>query len=772
MRFACSIISGFWILSTLAIAENDKAKKGRLSVDPSLEEWFRQHEVIIGSEKEEAVEMPKEQDELTRYYFSLKGLSKNVTRNEALASAPTILEALKLYTEQNKYSHPLHDYIVAELAGISSVKGELSELAKVSSYKSCVQRNNFVRNPLEKNFVKRDKSDISAWLSEVDTFGSVSFKKGQFKRLLGMIRLNDQDAYSAILLPYVQKYSWLAELAPWVHDPDAKENVAVTRLIAKNDCEAAKQRYIVWLSSDGPKGLETSSVLETVGEVGRCFKKNGVEARIAALRDFAPVLEAKFGFEGKVSIASEVARAYWSTDRFVEAREVLAGLFSEGLAQNKTGELGAAQLLLAQIYENEHRVEEAIINFEFYLGKYKGGSQSFEALKSLVLLYSEKQEWIKAAEAAQRLVAIQDALPVEKREVNKAGFGLFWAGRSWLALGESELASAAWKRLKTEYYSTYYGALGHFLLEASFGQVFDVEVATNVNFDGKKYVYSPFSANDQVRVAAIDIFLKAGLGRLAECEIDELANDRSSSKDYSRSLMYAATGSWLKSVKLYDELPRVFRDTLPRGSERVLFPVRYRSAIENFALRLNMDPDFVISLIRQESLFDKLAMSPVGAKGLMQLMEGTALMEVKKMGRDYLKVGQDGGRQIALDGAKNRLFETDTNLMIGIHHVNSLMMKYGSPVFTLSAYNAGPGAMLKWKDKFDTSDLLLFVEKIPYKETNSYVKLILRNYFYYKKWYRDSTLSMPHLENVAHPLVKVPPRSPNDLNQDKSAASL
>lgn len=756
----------------MAIAEAPSVKRGRLSVDPMLEEWFKQHEVDLGIERPEAEEMPNELDELTRYYLSLKGMSKNVTRSEALASASAILESLKLYLYQKKVSHPLQDYILAELRGINSVKDQLNELGQTSSFKSCVQRSDFARNPFEKSLAKKDKSEIKDWLSEVDSYGSVSFKRSQFKKLLGVISLKQQEEFSPILLPYVQKYSWLAELTPWIHDPDANASVTVLRLVAKNECEAAKQRYIVWLASDGPKGLDTSTVLETVGEVGRCFRKNGVDARIGALRDFAPVLEAKFGFEGKVAIASEVARAYWSLDRFTEAREVLAGLFSEGLAQNKIGELGAAQLLLAQIYENEHRVEDAIINFEFYLGKYKTSPQAFEALKSLVLLYSEKQEWIKAAEAAQRLVAIQDALPAEKREVNKAGFGLFWAGRSWLALGEKELASSAWKRLKTEYYSTYYGALGHFLLEASFGQVFDVEVPSNVNFDETKYVFSPFSPNDQVRVAAIDIFLKTGLGRQAECEIDELATDRSPSRDYSRALMYAAVGSWLKSVKLYDELPRVFRDTLPRGSERVLFPVRYRTAIENFALRLNMDPDFVISLIRQESLFDKQALSPVGAKGLMQLMEATALMEVKKMGQDYLEKSQEGSRFAVMDKVKNRLFETDTNLMIGIHHVNTLMMKYGSPVFTLSAYNAGPGAMLKWKDKFDTSDLLLFVEKIPYKETNNYVKLILRNYFYYKKWYRDSALSMPHLENVAHPLVKNPIREPGELNQEKSAASL
>ncbi len=151
-----------------------------------------------------------------------------------------------------------------------------------------------------------------------------------------------------------------------------------------------------------------------------------------------------------------------------------------------------------------------------------------------------------------------------------------------------------------------------------------MEIANDKAFSEDEFLFSPFDESDRLRVKSILVFLRAGLSKEADCEIDELADQKNPSKDFARALLYSSSGAWLKSVKVFDELPRSYRNNLPRGSERILFPIRYKETIENFALRLNMDPDFVIGLIRQESLFDSQAMSPVGAKGLMQLMEATA----------------------------------------------------------------------------------------------------------------------------------------------------
>lgn len=757
--------------SSQAMADGAHKKTGRLSVEPNLKKWINSRATFLNEQGHFDTSRFEGLDSLSRDYLSLKKVPELTARETTLNRASEILDNLRKYQSENGgVTHPLHHYILEELGVVKTLTEQVSELKKEKSFNSCLARSQFALKADSKNFFKSSSFDPKAWITDLDSFRSSGFKRRLVRKYLENTPITNQDRAVEALKPLADKYGWVTDLVPSLAMTKNQDNIGVASLLRKNDCEAAKLRLINWLSSEvSPQG-RIVKVVEAASETGRCFRKSGVDARVGVLRDFLPLFEKKFGFEGTAKITIEIARAYWAGDKHNEAREVLADVFSRGISAENQEELRAAQLLLAQIYQNEDRREEATRNFEHLVNNYQDQELKMEGLKSLVLLHSEGQDWVKAAEAAQRIIAGQDLLPPEKREVNRSGFALFWAGRAWLAMGEKDLANAAWKRLKSEYYSTYYGAIGHFLLEESFDQIFDVEMPNDIAFDVSKHLLSPFEKPDQARIAAIDVLLRGGLEREADCEIDELPTDKSSDREYARALLYHAAGSWLKSVKLFDELPRVYRHNLPRGSESILFPLRYKETIENFALRLNLDPDFVIGLVRQESLFDRRALSPVGAMGLMQLMESTAQLEVKKINGDYLAEEQDKKAILDLAVDRQRLFEADTNLMVGIHHVYTLLKKYGSPVFTLSAYNAGPGAMLKWKQRFDPSDLLLFVEKIPYKETNNYVKLILRNYFYYKKWYRDSGLSMPHLETVASPLVNNPSKAPGD-KQDQGATN-
>ena len=78
-----------------------------------------------------------------------------------------------------------------------------------------------------------------------------------------------------------------------------------------------------------------------------------------------------------------------------------------------------------------------------------------------------------------------------------------------------------------------------------------------------------------------------------------------------------------------------------------------------------------------------------------------------------------------------------------------MLHKYDKqPVLAMSAYNASPRAASRWLKNLPKNDWLVFSEFIPYKETNLYVKLVLRNYFYYKKWYSDSNQSTDILDQV------------------------
>jgi soluble lytic murein transglycosylase len=135
--------------------------------------------------------------------------------------------------------------------------------------------------------------------------------------------------------------------------------------------------------------------------------------------------------------------------------------------------------------------------------------------------------------------------------------------------------------------------------------------------------------------------------------------------------------------------------------------------------------------MREESQFKLDALSPAGARGLMQVMPAT---------------GASVARQINMKKFNSaKLFEADTVVHIGTWYIGYLMKKFkGDPLFVAAAYNAGPDAVVSWIRKNGTvRDRDVFVESIPYMETRGYVKKVLRNYAEYRRIYERTPDAPP-----------------------------
>ncbi len=153
-----------------------------------------------------------------------------------------------------------------------------------------------------------------------------------------------------------------------------------------------------------------------------------------------------------------------------------------------------------------------------------------------------------------------------------------------------------------------------------------------------------------------------------------------------------------------------------RALLKVLYPDPYFNDLKKIVKKHNLDPIVVLSLVRQESVFNPLAKSPVGARGLMQIMPATA-RRVRKGTRD------------------KHLITPQTNMEIGTTYFKGLMKRYeDNLVYVLAAYNAGEGRVDRWRGSlFDSEqNILRNIESIPFLETRNYVKLIFRNIFFYK----------------------------------------
>lgn len=148
----------------------------------------------------------------------------------------------------------------------------------------------------------------------------------------------------------------------------------------------------------------------------------------------------------------------------------------------------------------------------------------------------------------------------------------------------------------------------------------------------------------------------------------------------------------------------------------VLYPRPYLELLTKALKKEQIDPIILLSLIRQESVFNPLARSPVGARGLMQIMPSTA-------------------RRLRRSVRDKQLVNPQINIELGTKYVKGLLKRYdGNLVYVLSAYNAGESRVERWKNLyFDTDETILKnIEAIPFLETRNYVKLIFRNIFFYK----------------------------------------
>jgi soluble lytic murein transglycosylase len=142
------------------------------------------------------------------------------------------------------------------------------------------------------------------------------------------------------------------------------------------------------------------------------------------------------------------------------------------------------------------------------------------------------------------------------------------------------------------------------------------------------------------------------------------------------------------------------------------FPSPYPDVFARYAQVYSVSDTELLSIARRESAFMPTAHSGAGARGLMQLMPGTARSVAKGLGDSAL--------------SKN-LYDVEANVTLGGAYYRQLLDSYaGNRVLTLAAYNAGPQRVKRWRNKApDRVSVEQWVESIPFKETREYVQGVL-----------------------------------------------
>ncbi len=142
------------------------------------------------------------------------------------------------------------------------------------------------------------------------------------------------------------------------------------------------------------------------------------------------------------------------------------------------------------------------------------------------------------------------------------------------------------------------------------------------------------------------------------------------------------------------------------------FPMVEKPRVEAAGKRWNVDPALVYGLMRAESAMQPDALSPAGARGLLQLMPGTAVAVARRHGLPYNGQGD--------------LMNPAINIPLGIAHLGELQTRYDEAwIDVAAAYNAGISALARWRSSRPETEPDIWLETLPFFETRDYVPRVL-----------------------------------------------
>jgi soluble lytic murein transglycosylase len=373
---------------------------------------------------------------------------------------------------------------------------------------------------------------------------------------------------------------------------------------------------------------------------------------------------------------------------------------------------------LIEYYRDVGKYDLAFQYIETYKDSFPQSALMEEFLLQLGEGYYQQQLYWRAAKSFEKLVSITDDSELTAR-------GLYWQGKSLEKNGEVDAAVEKFYKC-TASYCSYYSYLSEkrlMRLGKSPTRKFDL-ISQKIDFSTSR-----LDSGKQMHYEKALKLIELGVYSLAEGEFRYLMR-RNPDNPIMRSHLawtYYERGEMIRCV-----------NTLQKGVDQgmsyppevwqLFYPRIYYDKILEQGEGTDVDPLLVLSVIRQESVFNPEAKSWVGARGLMQIMPRTG-WEISRILRTK-------------SYHKNRLYEVDLNLEFGIWYLSSLLDRFDNDLeLSLASYNGGMGNVMKWLETHSDLEIEQLVEIMPLDETRHYTKVVLRNYWVYQKLYRFGYLA-------------------------------
>lgn len=395
----------------------------------------------------------------------------------------------------------------------------------------------------------------------------------------------------------------------------------------------------------------------------------------------------------------------------------------------------------ARVFERDNNLDEAAQTWERVADEYPSSEQAADALFLAGISRYRLRDYSGALTIFQRNLLLVTDPEARAR-------ALLWIGKTQAATGDASSAQSSWQQGQAVDPAGYYSVRSRDLLEGK--TPFQPPANTNFSPDLEK---ERKEAEAWVRVSfnlPPDTDL-SGPGTLAQdprfvrgTELWELGmydEARVEFESLRESVSNSATDSFrlanhLLGIGLYRSAVFAARQVLtlagqdsqqasltaPAYFNHLRYGLYYHDLIINEAEKYGLDPLFMFSVIRQESLFEGFVRSTAGAHGLMQIIPAT-------------------GQQIATELNWPPLFDSEdlyrplVSVRFGSYYLHKTRDMLGGNVYGgLAAYNAGPGNALVW-NQLAGNDPDLLLEIIRFEETRNYIRYIYEIYSAYRSIY-------------------------------------
>ena len=430
-------------------------------------------------------------------------------------------------------------------------------------------------------------------------------------------------------------------------------------------------------------------------------KVKNKKKRIKAVRQYGVFLKKNRNKSSKARRAYftnqiKLARSHWNQDSTGGALSVL----------NLTEKQYAGKPYLDQVYWLKGKIFEEKKQYRNAIRFFDKGRR----LKNSKSEFYEKLVWslvwnLRKLGQYDKALAVIDGMEAQ----GLSSKFIFWKAHILEEMGRPGEAVKYYRQLMDESPFNFHGLMAHYKTNRPLSLSLIQEVSTEDD---------PYQLmDDLIEADEKDLALKFMKHKIVE--MNKRKEPPSGEELFQLFSHSAKAGFYLPLFQFIGKLSSEEKSSFMKKYAHLLFPKTYTKEVKKAEALFNTPSEIIYSIIRQESAFNTRALSPAYAVGLMQVLPSLARSVAKKEGIAFRKFYD--------------LYHPETNILIGTAHLSRLMSRYGGYLILNAAiYNAGHRPVEKWVRRSSMDNPIEFIQNIPYNETRTYVRLIIRNLIFYK----------------------------------------